>query len=343
MDAERLGPRLATGGALAALAIFIVCAIVSGAAWRAWLGAAVLCASLPTGALVLAIMMRLIPGAWREGLAEPVSIAPVLLPLAALAMLPVLLAPAALYGWVRDPGEGAFRAAWLSPAAFALRGIAWFALLVVLALKLRPGRTARAAVAAIGLLLVVPLDLPITTDWLMSLDRGFASSGYGLYLLSIQVGFALPLAIALSARADTPPRTLDVLGGALFTVLVHWAYGGFMQYFITWSNDLSPSASWYLRRGYPWQWLAWAAMALKGGAGLLLISNHVRRDPRWLKALCLLIALGAVPEMAWLVLPASGAAAGPGAVALFAAAAAALSAASFGLFLIGRSRRGAAA
>lgn len=341
MGAERLGSRLAIGGALVGIAVFAVCAVVSGAAWRAWLGAAVLCAGAPTGALVIAMMVRLIPGAWREGLAEPLSIAPVLLPLAAVAMIPVLLAPGHLYGWTRDPGPGAFRDAYLSPLAFAGRGLAWFVVLIVLALWLARARAGMAAV--IGLLIVAPGSLPIATDWLMSLDPGFASSGFGLYVLAVEVALALALAIAFAARPDTSERTLDVLGGVLFTVLTLWAYLGFMQYFITWSNDLAAPARWYLRRGHPWQWLAWAAVTLKGGGGLLLMSNHIRRDSRWLRRLCLAIAAGAAPEMAWLVLPASGPSAGPLAMALFVLAVAALETASLGLFLVGRERRRTAA
>src|SRR6185503_9151956 len=192
MAGERAGPRLAIGGGLAALALFGLVVLAGGAAWRAWLAAAILLAGVPTGAVALSMMCRLIPGSWRESLAEPLAIAPGLLPLAALAMTPALLAPGLFYVWPSEPAETAFRAAYLSPAFFALRGAAWFAGLAWLALRLRPGREAT-AVSAVGLVLLVPASLLITTDWLMSLDPHYASSGFGLYVLSIEITLALAL------------------------------------------------------------------------------------------------------------------------------------------------------
>src|SRR5699024_8498242 len=108
------GDRLAIGGLVAAAAIFGVAAFVGGAAWRAWLAAAVLFSAAPTGALTVAMMLRLIPGAWREGLIEPLALAQALLPPSLLAMLPILVAPGHVYGWAQYPGPGAFRAVWMT-------------------------------------------------------------------------------------------------------------------------------------------------------------------------------------------------------------------------------------
>jgi hypothetical protein len=342
MRGERLGPGLAIGGAAAAAVLMAFVAVHGGTAWRAWLAAALLCASVPTGALVLAMMTRLIPGSWREGLAEPLALAPGLLPLAALAMAPVLLAPGQLYAWTDDPGPTVFRQLYLSPGFFALRGALWFALLIVLALRLRPGREATAA-STVGLLVVVPGSLVIATDWLVSLDPGFVSSGFGLYLPSLQITLALALAIASSVGAATPQRTRDVLGGVLFVVLALWGYLGFMQYFIIWSGDLPPGVSWYLRRGGGgWAVLVWSAIALKAAPGAVLVVGQVRRDPRALVAIALCVVAGSVLEAAWLVLPAPGAPAGGPEAAVFALGVAALANCGLGLCLIARARRRAA-
>jgi len=340
MAGERAGPRLAIGGGLAALALFGLVVLAGGAAWRAWLAAAILLAGVPTGAVALSMMCRLIPGSWRESLAEPLAIAPGLLPLAALAMTPALLAPGLFYGWPSEPAETAFRAAYLSPAFFALRGAAWFAGLAWLALRLRPGREAT-AVSAVGLVLLVPASLLITTDWLMSLDPHYASSGFGLYVLSIEIGLALALAVAAVAATGLPERAGDVLGGVLLCVVALWAYLGFMQYFIVWSDDLPPSVSWYLRRGGAWGTLAWAAMALKGGPASLLVAGRMRRNPASLRAIALAIAGASVLEVGWLVLPAPGPPAGDLDALLFLAIAAALGAAGLGLAVVARNRRAA--
>lgn len=329
MPVDRSGRALAVIGGALSLGVLVLAAVGGGAAWRAWLAAAVLCASVPTGALALSMMLRLIPGSWRQGLARPLAAGRAVLPVGALAMLPVLVAPGVIYAWVGAPGPGAFRAIYLSPAAFALRGLAWFLLLGVLALRLRPGRST-AATAAIGLLVLVPAALPISADWLMSLDPRFVSSGFGLYVLAIQLLLTLGLAIVVSDLDALEERTRDVLGGVLFTAIVLWAYVGFMQYFIIWSNDLPPTVAWFLRRGGAWAWLAWIAIALKIGPGLALMWAHVRRSPAALRACAALTAAGAVPEVAWLVLPAPGPTVGPIAAAVFVAGVIALGATSLG-------------
>ena len=337
MRGDRVGLPAAIAGLVAAAAVFVAVAMVGGAAWRAWLGAAVLLTCAPTGALAVIMMLRLIPGAWRDGLTEPLAAAPALLPPAALAMAPILALPGLVYAWVDHPGPGAFRAAWMAPGFFALRGVLWFVLLVVLAVRL--GRDPRAErTATLGLIALVVAGLPIAFDWLLSLDHGFASSGFGLYLLSIAILLALALAVAAGAQAPEP-RVRDVLGGTLFTVAVIWAYLGFMQYFITWSGDLPGGVGWYLRRGGAWGALAWLAIGLKTLGFAPLIFGHVRRSPRALAACALLVAAGAVPEIAWLALPAPGPSAGWGTLVLFLAASAALGLCGFGLLRIARRRR----
>jgi hypothetical protein len=342
MNGERGGAAAAVGGLVAAVLVFAAVAAMGGPAWRAWLGAAALLAALPTGSLTLVMMLRLIPGAWREGLSEPLAGVSVLLPPAALAMAPILAAPGLVYGWAADPGPGPFRGAWMTPGFFALRGVLWFGLLLVLAVRL--GRDPKAVrTATIGLIAVVVAGLPIADDWLLSLDRGFDSSGFGLYVLAVQVLLALALAVAAAADAERP-RVRDVMGGVLFTAAALWAYVGFMQFFITWSGDLPGGVDWHLRRGGAWATLAWAAIALKTAGFAPLIFGHVRRTPKYLRVCALLLAAGAVPEMAWLVLPAPVQPAGPAALGLFLAGAAALGACGFGLFRIaGRRRREASA
>jgi hypothetical protein len=329
------GPRLAAGGAAAAAVVFVLAALAGGAGWRAWLAAAVLCAGVPTGAVTLSAMTRLIPGAWRA-IDPPLEAMRGGLPLAALAMAPVLLVPGQVFGWVGAPGAGAFRGAYLNPLFFALRGAAWFALLAAVSVGLGRRRATRDAV--LGLLLITPASLLIATDWLMSLDQGFASSGFGLYVLAIQVNLALSLAVAAAAEGSPEPAR-DVLGGVLLTGLALWAYLGFMPYFIIWSNDLPESLSWYLRRGGPWAALAGLAMVLKLGAGAALLAGHVRRDARALRLCALAAAGGAVPEIAWIALPAPQPPAGPIDLALFAGASVALGVAAYGLFQMARARR----
>jgi hypothetical protein len=307
--------------------------------WRAWLAAAVLWAGLPIGALAVAMMTRLIPGTWRDSLARPLTLTGRVLAVAALAMAPIVLAPSLFYDWVAHPAAAGFRHAWFSPVFFSLRGVAWFGFLTFLAWRMTDGR-AHVVISVIGLLILVPVSTVMADDWAMSLDPGFASSGFGLYVLSIQITFALALAVAAATRAPLSQRALDVLGGVLFCSLVLWLYLGFMQYFITWSSDLQGGVAWYLRRGAGWAPLVWAAIVLKLAPGCLLIFSHLRRNPKALAWLAVVMAAGAVPETGWLILPAPGVEAGPVALGLFLLFAAVFAVLTFGLAV--RWRRAAA-
>ncbi|MGE0004290.1 MAG: hypothetical protein AB7S92_01755 [Parvibaculaceae bacterium] len=296
---------LSGGGlSLAALAI----AVVSPAALAGWLTAFAFWSSLPLGALLMVMMMRIIPGTWREELGPASEAALLLTPLAALAAIPVLAGLPALYGWAGKTGGSGFQGVYLQPWFFTLRTVLFFALSGALAFLLLRRRDLAMPVATVGLIVFVLFHTVIAVDWLMSLDAGFHSSGFGLYVLSIQATIALAaLLVVRLAGGGTAERT-GTLGGLLLTALLLWAYLAFMQYFIIWSDNLPASVEWYQRRGHG----AWAAVEyMIGTLGLapifLLLLAPVRRSRAWLIALCCAALLGKALEIAWLVLPGNGA------------------------------------
>jgi hypothetical protein len=250
------------------------------------------------------MMIRLIPGRWGAELRPLADGALMLLPLAAVSILPVLLAPSALYGWANTAPESAFRAAYLTPWFFSLRTLAFFAVTMLLAFLLLNRRRDLSALSAVGLIVLVLIDTMIATDWLMSLDAGFHSSGFGLYVLSIQVTIAL--AFLILARLREPGAQANVLGGLLLTALLLWAYFAFMQYVIIWSGNLPEGVLWYQRRaaGF-WSLAEYAIGALHLAPAFLLLFGAMRRSPSWLAALALSTLIGKTMEAAWLVLPAS--------------------------------------
>jgi hypothetical protein len=328
MIAER---RILVGSAACAIGLvgmLVIVCVFGGAAWRAWLAAAVLCAAIPAGCAGLLAMVELIPGPWREALRPALEQGMRLWPLGLMAMAPVLVAPGLVYGWVARPEGGAFREVYLSPPFFLVRGLAWFGLLVVMAKGLDAkgldakgldGRRAGAA-AIVGLLVYTPFSTLIATDWLASLDPKFSSSGFGLYVLGLQMAFVLALAVGMTASRISSDRTRDALGAVLFASVCLWAYLGFMPYFITWSGNLPAGVAWYRSREGGWAVLIGLAIVLKLGPAAALALGSVRRNVRSLTAAAACIAIGAVPEMAWLSLPAPGVRADATDLALFGAA-----------------------
>jgi hypothetical protein len=246
-----------------------------------------------------------------------------LAPVGALALVPVMIALPALYRWVHAPQPTPFRAVWLTPAGFVLVTVVWLAILFGLARLLVKRPDAPRAVSCVGLVLFLVFGTFAATDWLQSLDADFDSSGFGLYVVCLQILLALAVAIvlALGGREGLPRQ--GIVGGLLLMLLLMWGYFAFMPFFISWSADVPAAAVWYLRRGQGvWGDIAWLVAATRFVPAFLLLFRSVRNGRRWLLWVAAAVVAGSVPEVAWLVLPAppGGSAADVAAGALFVAA-----------------------
>jgi hypothetical protein len=290
-------------GAIGCVLAVILALVADGAAWRAWLAGSVLWASAPIGALVLLMIMRLVPGAWTQELAPALERVALLIAPAALLFAPVLFALGHIYAW--PEADTAFRGAYLSPLAYGLRTLLWFAALGGLAFLIVIRRVRAAAVASIGLIAFLPMATLISTDWLLFLDAGYASSGFALYVTSAQVLQAFALAVVLAAMNGAAPQRTGLVGGLLLTLLLLWTYFIFMPYFITWSDNLPAGVRWYQRRTQgAWTWVMPVIAGSRLAAIAALLFKVVRNSRRALVGLCVMILLGAVLETAWLALPA---------------------------------------
>jgi hypothetical protein len=270
------------------------------AALGGWLVAAVWIGSVPIGALGLLMMMRMIPGPWRAELALPTQRLTLLMPVAALAMVPVLVGVGRLYPWVDLPLHG-YRAVYLSVWAFELRTIVFFAAAIAVAVLLP--RSAGQALAAGGIIALTLYDTTMLVDWLMTLDPSFHSSGFGLYGMSIQFAIAVSALIVIRLTAG-PAEHTNVLGALLIMVLLTWTYLAFMQYLIIWSGNLPQGVAWFGKRGSGgWAVLEYLITISALGPLFLLFFPPVRTGRFSLIALSVVVMFGKVLELAWLVLP----------------------------------------
>jgi hypothetical protein len=292
-------------GALAGIAALLLVLLGPTAALTGWLAAASLVSGLPAGALMLLLMMRLIAGRWNDDLRGPARLLGALWPLGALAFVPVIVGMAALYPWFGAPPHSAFAGVWLNPVFFAARTVAWFALGWFVALR-AAGEVSEGFAAGMLIALVLG-DNFVGSDWLMTLDPVFASSGFGLQVISFGVTSALAAMILLRLAAGQL-RHPGVLGGLLLTLLLLWAYFQFMPFLIIWSGNLPESVGWYVVRERPLSVAALAAASLLGGVPLFaLFAPQVRESPRWLGVCAVAVLLGKAIEFAWLALPGRGA------------------------------------
>ena len=291
-------------GALGAVAALLLALVDPRAALTGWLGAAAFVAGLAEGALILLLMLALIAGRWREDLRGPARLLGALWPLAALAFVPVLAGMATIYPWFGAPPHSAFAGVWLNPLFFAARTIGWFVLGWFVAARAL-GEVSEGFAAGMLIALVLATNF-VASDWLMTLDPEFASSGFGLQVIFFDVCGALA-AMILLRLAGGPPRHTGVLGGLLLTLLLLWAYIQFMPFLIIWSGNLPGSVGWYLaRRGTGWV-AAIVIASLLGGAPLFaLFAPQVRESRRWLGLCAAAVLVGKAIEFCWLALPGRG-------------------------------------
>jgi hypothetical protein len=188
--------------------------------------------------------------------------------------------------------------------SFPLRSVLFFVSAGVLAVLLLTRPVLGVPLSSGGLVVFVLFDTTIVIDWLMSLEPDFHSSGFGLYGLAIQMTIALCVMVLLRLGASDAGENNGVLGGLLIMALLTCIYLAFMQFFITWSDNLRDGVRWYEERGKG----LWTAILYISGAChlvplFLLFFSPIRQGRKWLMGLSLVILLGKALEIMWLVLP----------------------------------------
>lgn len=295
---------LSVVGVIFCLGSLALALLSARAALTGWLATFVFVSALPLGALCLTMMMTIIPGVWRKALAEDAEAALLLLPLVFLASLPVLVGMPWIYDWAVTPHAAGFKGLFLTPVFFAFRTLLILAGACMLGGVLIVRRDSRISAAVVGIIAFVPLHGLLATDWLVSLDAQFHSSGFGLYFLAGQMLNALSTLIAIRAGAEAAKQLLAVLGALLLTAILLWAYLAFMQYFVIWSGNLPQGVAWFQRRGTGlWAVIEYLIAILRLLPLFLLVFPPVRRSRRWLVCLSICVVAGGLLENIWLTLP----------------------------------------
>ena len=245
--------------------------------------------------------MRLAVGEWTGPIAEASAAIAGRMPFAAVLFLPILVRPG-LYPWVAHRPDTAFRAAWLSTPFFEARTIAWLIVMSFAGRALASAQPSKPA-AAVGLIAFFLAASAIAFDWLASLDAQFNTSGFGLYVIALEFGAAMSMAI-LAGRPEETHRA----GALLLTLILLWGYFAFMQYFIPWSGNLRAGMAWYQARQHgAWPWLMGLIAADRLTVFFLLLFRFVRHSRPWMLTLAFATLAATVAEFAWMAVPASGA------------------------------------
>lgn len=267
---------------------------------HAYLAAWLLLTGASVGGIAWQAIHRLTGGAWGDDLTCRWKRLRSLLPLAALAAVPLLLDGHHLFPWIDEPVEearlwyfGHTFLVWRTVGCFAAWTAAWWLI-------------PRAAAAS----LIVWLFTcgVFATDWIVSLTPEWRSSVMGLVVAvgQLSLGLAVPLLMPVPRGSPAAPeRTRRDQSSLLFATCLGWLYLVGIDYLTAWMADLPYETAWYLPRTEGVRAvLALTAIAAQGVVPfVLLLAQRAKAMPRVVRAAAASVILGQACHVAWMVMP----------------------------------------
>jgi hypothetical protein len=299
--------------------------------FRSYLLAYVFWIGFPLGSMALLMLHHLAGGYWGFVIRRSLEAGTRSFQVMALLFVPVLaglrygLFPWAQPGSASDP-MWRHKHFYLNVPFFAARAVVYFTAWIVLAHYLNKWSTEQdrtgepswlsrfQALSGAGLVIYGLTITYASVDWVMSLERGFFSTIYGMIFMVIPALAALAFVIVVAMWLAGAKPLSDViaeshfqdLGNILLTFVMLWAYLSFSQFLIVWSGNLQNEIPWYLSRAKG----GWAGVALFlilfhfAVPFVLLLNRPVKRRRRVLAALASALMFVSLVDVFWLVTPA---------------------------------------
>jgi hypothetical protein len=309
-------------GALAAALLGVLACVLaaqqdSAQLLHSWLAAWLFFLGLSLGSMGALMMHHLTGGGWSEAVHRYFAAALAPLPLLALLFVPIAAATGQIFPWASAPVRatdwvGKAKAAYLTDGFFVARAIvlllAWLAVAALLR-RYRARPQPLVALSAVGLIVYFLTMTVAAVDWIGSLEPHWSSTALGMVVTVGQGLGAFALAVGCATRplqgARPSPARCGDLGNLLLAFVMTWMYLAFVQYLVTWAEDLPRETVWYLPRlETGWRWLALAVIAAQFALPFsLLLFRRLTRDARTLGAIALLLLAGNWLNAEWLVLP----------------------------------------
>lgn len=318
--------------------------------------AAFACLAPCVGSLIFILIHRLTGGQWAEHLMPFLARGVMLLPWVWLLTLPLLwIEPSSFQA---PPDATGILRAYFSHTAVVSRSIGYEVMFLLYAFATRrvlrdSARADRGGALAVprgsiggqptaeraavpfvpwfgpaGLIVLTFMLHLLSVDWLVALEPGWYSTGFGFVWMTGQAIAGLAIAVVAAVLAGADPAALGSArrargldwGNLLLTAVLAWTYVAFVQFLIIWSGDLPREIGWYLRRGHgAWRILILVLAIIQFGVPVaLLLSRAAKQRARWLGAIAALVLVGQVAYTAWLILPAFSPAKDSGRVVEFA-------------------------
>lgn len=301
--------------------------------YRAYLVAFLFVLMVPAGSLALTMVHALTGGYWGLAGRRVFQSAARTLPIVALMFIPIAIGMNRdmIYPWTDEAAVAAdhhlhHKAKYLNEPFWLGRAIGFFVLWCVMAFGLISmmdrhersrdadyGRRVR-VLSGIGLLLFCLTMNFAAVDWAMSLEPKWFSTIYGVIMIIGQGlatwAFVIITLAWLSKEAPysrwiTPDRFHD-LGKLMFAFVLLFAYTNLSQFLIIWSGNLPEETPWYMARmNHGWDLLGLSLVLLHFALPfLLLLWRPLKRNPRLLVPVAMLLFAMRFFEINWLVIPA---------------------------------------
>jgi hypothetical protein len=249
----------------------------------------------------------------------------------AILFIPILVGSHSLYHWTHQEVLDKhpvvkFKTPYLNVPFFSIRAVVYFAVWITLAFlfnkwSLAQDRTAdnrytknMRVLSGPGMVALIFTVTFASIDWYMSLEPEWFSTIYGFIFVAAWALSALAFVIAVMAwlGSEEPmvrivaPLHYHDLGKLLLALVMLWSYFAFSQYLIIWSANQGEEILWYIPRVYG----AWGAtiviIAILHFAApfLFLLSRSIKRNPRRLVRVAILVLLMRVVDLLWMLAPA---------------------------------------
>jgi hypothetical protein len=273
---------------------------------RGWLVAFAIWSLVPVGSMTLLMIHRLTGGEWGRAAAPVLKPAAAMLPLVALAFVPLLVGMTYIYPWAGDPSKISPDVArwYLNMSSFAVRAVialaGWSVLGIMFAVGLGSRLLAGLGLAFFGLTISL-----VAVDWFLSLEPRYVSSAFAAMIAIQQLLAAIAVTVLIGAPRIEGKVAGD-LGALLIATLLGVVYLELMTFVVAWYGDLPAKAAWFLTRSGS-GWVAVLTTAIAFGAVLpfgMLLMKTVRRSRRGLRLAGGLILFGTILHIVWLLVPA---------------------------------------
>jgi hypothetical protein len=286
---------------------------------------------LGLGGLVLLALHYVTGAHWSSPLRRALEAMSAALPLAAVVLLAVLFGHASF--WFAEttaapPPESPLHRIWMERPFFLVRSLIYFGLWMAFAgvmvrssrrqdreenPGLKAGLYERNRKLSAFFLVVFGITCWLSSsDWLMSLDRDWASTIYGVYNFAglFLSALAAECLLAIWVRKRSAPGVitedqLHDLGTLLFGFSSFWMYTWFCQYMLIWYVNVPDETS-YFRLRWNSEWRDWVLfdIALNWAVPfVVLIFRSAKRNPLILGTVALVVLVGRWVDLAVMILP----------------------------------------